>query len=359
MDSNTDASSNKAASAGSPTQSRPSSRLLSLDALRGLSIIIMLLVNNFGPSWLTPTQLRHAGWTGIHLADMAFPWFLFCVGVAIPFSVESAGRKGVVSWRYDLRALRRVLILIALGALLDITGDYPKVTFFSVGVLQTIALSYAVGVLLHDLSSHRRLLVATLFLAGYWAAIKFLPVPGMGVGAFEEKRNFILHLNRTYLGQVGLWNLSRVVPTSALVLIATAIGDMMRRSDWDRVRKATWLMISGALLVSSGFIWSLSLPFSKWAWTPSYVLLSAGTACLVLGVLDWMIDIAGWRRWASPLIVFGSNAILAYVLPVLSKPALYYGLHIRIEGWAGVLPFILFWWLVMWVLYKKRWFLKV
>jgi len=318
----------------------------------------MLLVNSLF-SWSdAPTQLRHAGWNGMHLADMAFPWFLLCVGVAVPLSAASAARRGVDNRVYALRIARRVLILLALGALLDTVGD-GRLTLFSVGVLQTIALAYAVGVLLYGLRPNARLIVAAALLLAYWAAIRFIPAPGMEAGSFEGDRNLILHLNRNYLGQLGLWNVTRLIPTSALVLIGTAIGDMVGRVDLDKLRKGIRLIKFGLAMVVLGYLWSLDLPFNKWMWTPAYILFSAGTGALALGIFDLVIDVAGFRAWAFPLIVFGSNAILAYVLPIISKSLILKPLHIFIHGWVGVIPFIVFWWLALWLLYRCKLFLRV
>ncbi|MCX6376587.1 MAG: DUF5009 domain-containing protein, partial [Armatimonadetes bacterium] len=105
-----------------PEESKSRTRLVSLDAFRGLSIILMLLVNNFGST--APVQLKHAAWgEHIHIADMAFPWFLLCVGVAIPFSAASFARKGLPYWKYDLRVFRRTLLLILIGAIPDSTFE--------------------------------------------------------------------------------------------------------------------------------------------------------------------------------------------------------------------------------------------
>jgi predicted acyltransferase len=336
-----------------------SGRFLSLDALRGLAILLMLLVNNFGTADVTPGQLVHTGWQGgIHLADMAFPWFLFCLGVTIPFSSLSARGKGVQPWKYDLRVLRRTIILLALGALLDSVGDH-RLVIFSIGILQTIGIAYFLSALLYDLPVHRRLFFAAAALVGYWAAIKYMPMPGAAAGTFEENRNFILYLNRTYFGPFGLWNLSRIVPTTALVLIGTAIGDMIVKEGMESNRKAAWLVASGIGLIVGGYLWALSLPFNKPVWTPSYILLSAGTGTLLLGVFYVLIDIKGWRNWALPLIVFGSNAILVYVLPIVLKETILIPTHLYIIGWLRVILFITFWWVIAWLLYRKRIFLRV
>ena len=352
---------------------KASSRLLSLDAFRGLAVIVMLLVNTFAGVRGTPTQFRHATWAEpIHLADLAFPWFLFCVGIAIPFSASSFKKKHLPSWKYDLKVFRRTLILLALGALLETTGDVDtsgilhslmtglhNVEFFSVGVLQTIAIAYAVSALLYDLNIHRRIAIASVTLIVYWAALKYVPIPGVGAGVFKEDENLILHLNRYYLGSVGLWNVTRLVPTTALVLIGTAIGDMLRQRTMSGARKSAWLIISGIVLMALGYIWSLSLPFNKPVWTPSYILLSAGTGAFVLGVLTALMDVLEWKRWGFPLLVFGANAIVAYVAPIVVKTTILSPLGIYILGWKAVLPFVLFWWIVLWLLYRKKWFIRV
>jgi predicted acyltransferase len=342
--------------AGSPVKA--GTRLIALDAFRGITIALMLLVNNFGGAAQAPTQLKHAGWEGtIHLADLAFPWFLLCVGIAIPFSVASAAKKGITNWRYALKVVKRIAILLALGAILDTSGDW-RITWFSIGVLQTIAIAYGFGALLYDLSGHRRLTLAGLGLVAYWACIKYLPIPGEGVGLFQEQHNFILHLNRSYLGEVGLWGLPRIVPTAALTLIGTIVGDMLRRADVDKRRKALWLLTSGLLIAVLGYLWSLSLPFNKWVWTPSYVLACAGAGLLLLGIVYCVTDIAGKNKWAFPFVVFGSNAIIAYVLPIAMKQLLLSPFGIYVYTWPLVIGYTLFWWVILWLLYRKKLFLR-
>lgn len=332
-------------------------RLISLDAFRGFSIVLMLLVNNFGSQ--APSQLRHHRWGEmIHVADLAFPWFLLCVGVAIPFSARSFKKKNLPEWKYDLRILRRTLLLILIGTLLDST-EGAGIVLFSIGVLQTIALSYMFSAFLYDLPTYRRLTVATIALGAYWAAIKYLPIPGIGSGFFEEQKNFIFHVNRTYFGQVGLWNLPRVVPTTALVLIGTAIGDLILWEKCREVCKSLWLMGAGVILLVAGMVWGHSLGFNKWVWTPSFILFSAGTGTLLLGMMHLVIDAKGRSRWSFPLVVFGSNAILAYVAPILVKGVVLSPLNVDIGGWLRCILFIAFWWIIMWVLYRKRICLKV
>lgn len=361
-----------------------SRRLISLDAFRGLTILLMFLVNNMALDTATPPQFLHAAWNkGVHVADMVFPWFLFCVGVSIPFSSSGFHKEGVppLPRRYVLRILRRTAALIFLGCLIDSSIAHHPV--FSLDVLQLIGLAYMAGAFLYGLPAWRRLLVASFLLAGYCAAIKFIPVPGVGTGVFEEERNLIKYLNVTYLNTVHLRGLPSVVPTAALVLIGTVSGDIFRKKDAPAPWKMTWLVVSGIVLVACGMLWNASLPFNKTVWTPSYILLTAGFAMLVLAFFYFFMDVKGWRMLARPLLFFGSNAILAYVAPILVKVLILQMWQVKnaagkvvslqqwlmdacfthagriAGGWLYTIAYIFFWWMILWIFYKRKIFLKV
>ncbi|MCL5104969.1 MAG: DUF5009 domain-containing protein [Armatimonadetes bacterium] len=356
-------------------------RLQSLDALRGLTIVLMLLVNNIALDQFTPRHLQHAPWaSGVTLADFVFPWFLFCVGAAIPFSASSFRKTGLPMWRYDIKAVRRAGLLVVLGCL--VVSSVAGKLVFALGVLQIIGLAYLVGALLYQLPLHRRLIVSALFLLGYWAAIKFIPVPGSGAGVFEENRNILFYINKTYLKPLGLAGLSSLIPTSALVIIGSAIGDLFHNKEMNAPRRLVWLAITGVALILGGIVWNTSLIYNKTFWTPSYILLTAGPGILVLGLLYLIIDIRGWRMWSFPLLVFGSNAILAYVAPILVKVLILQKVRVNYAGrsepisqwlvdffvahtgriaggWLYTATYIAVWWLILLVLYRKKWFLRV
>ena len=359
-----------------------SKRLVSLDAFRGLTIFGMLLVNNIMLDEATPRHFRHAAWNeGLNFADLVFPWFIFIVGVAIPYAVASHRRKGLPLWKYDLKVLSRAVTLVLLGCLID-SSIYRR-PIFDLNVLQLIGLAYLVAALLYELPVSRRIIIAAGFLLAHWAAIKFLPIPGVGQGVFTESRNFINHINQIYLQPVHLKGLISVVTTSALAMIGTLVGDILRAEPDNRRRKLTYLVIGGAALTLIGWVWGRDLPFNKPLWTSSYVVYSAGLGVLVLGVLYLVIDVARWRAWAFPLVIFGMNAIVAYVAPILVKvyifrdwmwtmpdgsnlpiglaiPHWFYGQFGRVPGgWAYAAAYIFFWWLVLLQMYRKKVFLRV
>lgn len=335
-----------------------SSRLLSLDAFRGLTIFLMLLVNNIGVEWYTPRSLVHAGWSGgVHLADFVYPWFLFCVGVAVPFSVASFRRKNLPTHKYYYKIIKRTAILVLLGVIISsLEVGYP---IFYFGILQTIGLAYCAGAFLYELSISRRLTVAACVLIVYWAILRWFPVPGIGAGVFEPGRNAIDYINREYLESFALDGLPLILPTMSLVVIGTTAGDIFRKKSLSSIKKSTRIILIGALLSAFGILWSLDIEFNKPIWTPSYVLLAAGTGAAILGVFYLIIDIGQKRSWSFPFIVFGSNAIFAYTIPIIIKILVLHKLGLNTGGWLRVSFWIIFWWIIMWLLYRKRIFLRV
>jgi predicted acyltransferase len=361
----------------------PSLRLLSLDAFRGLTIFMMLLVNNTALEVSTPPWVMHAPWNGgIYLADFVFPWFLFCVGLAIPFSISSFKRRGEPIWRLGLKVMQRTALLVFLGCLLD--SSINKRIAFSLGVLQIIGLASMVASFLYFLPLKPRLAAAFLMLIGYWAAIRFIPVPGLGSGVFLENQNLIYHINTVHLARFHIKGLLSVVPTGALALIGTAYGDLLRRKELLHSEKILRLVSTGAILVVLSLVWNIDLPYNKTVWTPSYIIFMAGSGAVVLSFFYYIIEERGKNRWAYPLIVFGSNAIVAYVVPILMKVWLFMtpvigspgdGRLISLQkwlitsltghlgvwagGWLYTFGYIALWWLILWILYLKRWFVRV
>lgn len=358
----------------------PQKRLASLDAFRGLTILGMLLVNNVALDTATPKYLTHAGWNqGINFADLVFPWFLLIVGVAIPFAVASNKKKGLTTWGYIVKAFSRAVILVLLGCLID--SSLARQPVFDLGVLQIIGLAYLVGALVYELPLAGRLVLAIILLTAHWAAIRFVPVPGLGTGVLDDGHNFVDHLNQVYLQPLHLSGLVSVVPTSALVMLGTIIGDLLRRDDWTYLRKSVFIIAGSLALLGAGWVWSLDLPFNKAMWTASYILFTAGLGAALLGLFYLLIDVRGWKSPAFPLVVLGSNAIFAYVAPILLKLYILQvwtwpdGSELSIQqaflnfgiahagriagGWLYTFSFIVFWWLVLFQLYRKKIFMRV
>jgi len=356
-------------------------RLVSLDAFRGFTIIAMLMVNNPGYDSAFPDQFRHAPWGKmVTFCDMIFPWFLFIVGVAIPYSAASFHKKNPSLLNYFVKAFRRMLLLIFFGILIDCS--ISKRISVGMNVLQLIGLAYFCGAVIYELPKMWRLYIAGLFLVLHWAIIKFVPIPDVGAGFFEEEKNIIHYINQQ-LSPFHLAGIISVIPTTALVLIGTYFGDLFRNENVKLLKKLQTLLLSGVILIIIGYLWHLNLPMSKHLWTSSYILFSAGTGCIVLGIFLFIIDFIGIQKWAFPFVIYGMNAITAYFFSIMVRVHTVQEWTTKtatgepISLWKAMLNFwtniaginfgsylftfsyIFFWWLVLLWMYKKKLFLRV
>ncbi|MHB2017878.1 MAG: acyltransferase family protein [Candidatus Xenobia bacterium] len=348
----------------------PRSRLLALDAFRGLTIVGMLLVNNVALDVDTPLQLLHAPWNqGVTFADLVFPWFLFIVGVAIPL----ASRRNVKS------AAIRALKLIALGILIDCSE--ARQIAVGLDVLQLIGMAYFIAMLYAELDTTRRLWLAAMMLIWNWAVARLIPVPGHPAGTFTQDVNVFAYADH-FLAPWHLRGILSAIPTAAMVLLGTVAGDVLR-SDRGQADKLRWMARYGALLGVLGLLWSLSIPFNKPVWTSSYILYGAGTATLTLAAIYWMLDVRGWHQAWFPFTVFGMNAIAAYFVPIIVKLHtigewkihLQEGFTVTVQdalqnsfyrhfgrvpgGWLYTLLYIGVCWLFVYGMYRRRVFWKV
>jgi predicted acyltransferase len=363
-----------------------SGRLLSLDAFRGLTIAGMILVNNPGCWGHIYAPLRHADWLGWTPTDLIFPFFLFIVGVSIPFSFGKRLERGDSRGLLLRHILRRSLILFGLGLFM---AAFPRFDFSGLrimGVLQRIGLVYllAAPAFLY-LGRWKRVFLAGTLLLGYWALLSWVPVPGYGVGDLSPDGNLGAFLDRMILGDrlwQGTWDpegLLSTLPAVVTTLLGIFTGEWIRHAE-SKERTVAGLLLAGVGGVAAGLLWNLSLPINKALWTGSYVLFSAGAGLLLLGLFFWIIEVKGRERWAKPFIIYGMNAIAVFVASGLMAKLM--GLmRVGIEdvplkswiynqllaSWAGplngsllfALSYVLFWLAIMWFLFQRRIFIKI
>jgi predicted acyltransferase len=314
--------------------------MVSLDVFRGTTIAAMILVNDPG-SWshIYP-PLEHAEWNGWTPTDLIFPFFLFIVGISLTLSFASRIARGLTRGALAIHVARRSALIFAIGLFLN---GFPEFDFSSIrimGVLQRIALCYLVAGLLYLATFQREAAVerparvhanlrvtaavAVALLAGYWALMTFVPVPGYGAGHLGKEDNLGAYIDRTLMGG-HLWGesvtwdpegLLSTLPAIASVLIGILAGEWLR-SDRRAGRKALGLAAAGLALLAAGRLIHPYFPINKNLWTSSFVLFTGGFAMLVLAACYWVIDVRAWRAWAAPFLVFGMNAILAYALAAL------------------------------------------
>jgi predicted acyltransferase len=283
----------------------------------------MLLVNNAVLDKYVPHPFVHAEFgRSPTLADMVFPWFLLVVGIAIPFSAAGKREQGMRAWQRGLMAVRRAVALYLVGALIDSSLWHSP--YWGLGVLQLIGLAYLVARAIYVLPAFLRAIVAGGLLGFYAWALNGMAYAGFKPGAFTETHNLAHYLNENYLAAYQMQGLMSVIPTAALALIGTLIGDGLARTRDVPASRAALLFAFGSGLMLIGMVWNLYQPMSKTFWTPSYITFAAGWGTLVFFALYLVADVAGhaWRplRWpAVPLAIFGANALIAYAGAILFK----------------------------------------
>jgi predicted acyltransferase len=374
-------------------------RLLSLDVVRGITIAFMIMVNNNGGRGSWPF-MNHAAWNGLTPTDLVFPTFLFEVGVSVVFAFEARLARGASRSSLAWHTVQRAVILFLLGV---VVNSFP---FFEVqhmrfyGVLQRIAVCFLVVGLFYLWDSRVWTKVAALVvaLAGYWVLLRWVPVPGAGLPGREipfmdQSMNLVSWLDRglfpnhLYL-EPPLFNvrdpegLLSDLPAVGTALIGVLTG-LWLRARKPLTTKTLGLAVAALVSLALGYLWSMSFPLNKNLWTSSYVLVAAGYSLALFTLVFWAIEQKGWRRgWTWVWMVFGANAIAAYMFSELLPSTLYnihwnaggqrvnllgyvfahLFAHIPNPGWAAF-AFSVFFTAVcfvpVWLLYRKKIFLKV
>jgi predicted acyltransferase len=337
-------------------------RLVSLDVFRGLTIALMILVNNAGSPAYWP--LQHAAWNGWTLTDMVFPSFLFIMGVAMTFSFAARAQRKEPRGKLVLHLFRRAAILFFLGLVVNGFPHYHLQTFRILGVLQRIALCYLSAGLLYLWLAGKpvrtRVLtmasVAFVLIAGYAALLKLFPVPGFGSNRMDPMGNLGAYLDRIILTTKHMYTggvappgyegngivydpegLLSTLPAIANVLIGLLAGEWLR-SPAPGAKKALKLAAAGVALFLLGYLFHPWMPFNKRIWTSTFVLLTTGFSLMVFSFCYWVVDLRRWRGWIVPALVFGTNAILAYTMSELLAPSLdliHVGTsNLTVHGWA-------------------------
>lgn len=382
---------------GSTVADRYSGRLMSVDLYRGLAVAGMILVDNPGSDDLAYCPIKHAEWNGWTPADFIFPSFVFLVGVSMAFSFAARLRRGESRQKILRHAFFRTLILIAIGLLVNVSPliGLDVHTWRIYGVTQRIALCYfAAAILILWTNRRTQAIVLGICLVGYWALLRFVSVPGFGVPGhdipfMDPERNIVAWLDRKLLAG-RLYNgvrdpegLLSTIPAIGTILMGVLTGHWLR-SEKPAAQKAFRMLCVGIPTLLAGVAWNRWFPINKNLWTSSFVLLTGGFALVFLAFLYWAVEIKKWRGiWTMPILVFGMNAIAGFVADSLVYgPG--YSFTVKTAG-GGTLSWheaaqawlmshganaanaslvysvaaVLFCWTLLWLLWRKRIFLKV
>ncbi|QDW23030.1 acyltransferase family protein [Flavobacterium sp. KBS0721] len=355
-------------------------RLISLDVFRGLTILLMTIVNNPGDWGNVYPPLLHAEWHGCTLTDLVFPFFIFIMGVAVPLAMPDKFYDGTTFNKILVRSLRmlclgiffnffgkiqlfglegipllmgRLIITVAVGYALmgSFSSKIKNILAFSIlfiylllaysgieayqdvrlpGVLQRIAIVYFVVSLLYLKTSQKtQIITGIVLLLGYWAIMTLIPVPGIGEANLDKGTNLaswldsILLKGHMYRGTV-TWDpegILSTIPSIVNGIIGLLIGQLLQ-TDMIKIQKAQRMGIIGTILIFFGLIWDIIFPINKSLWTSSYVLYTTGLATVVLTILYYIIDIANYKKGFKPFLVWGVNPMIVFFTSQIIPQAL-------------------------------------
>lgn len=362
-------------------------RLQALDVLRGLTIALMILVNTPGSWTYVYAPFRHAQWDGCTPTDLVFPFFLFIVGVSMWFSFKKYGtgltKEGL------LKILKRFLLIYLIGLLLNGFPYYDLENLRIYGVLQRIAIAYALAAILSLAFDYKKLVVIFItLLLGYWGIIYF----GGSGDVYSLETNVVRQLDLWLFGENHIYHgygipfdpegLLSSIPAVGTVLLGYFTGRIIETSD-DTMQGIKKLILYGITGVILGLIWNIFFPINKPIWSSSYVIFTGGLAMLFLSLLLWVIDVKGLKKWSQPFIHFGTNPLFIYVFAGLFARAIgiikitnSLGEQVSIKNYLfndifaplagnmngsllfGITHIILFW-LITYILYRNKIFIKI
>ncbi|WP_348824556.1 acyltransferase family protein [Flavobacterium aestuarii] len=355
-------------------------RLISLDVFRGLTILLMTIVNNPGSWSAIYPPLEHAPWHGCTPTDLVFPFFVFIMGAAISFAMPAKSYDSTTFNKIFTRSLRMVClgiffnffgniqlfglegIPLLIGRLLitalagyALMGNfsarlktYLAVSIFIIymilaysgieayesvrlpGVLQRIGIVYFIASLLYLKTTQRTQLVAAiLILLGYWAIMTLIPAPGFEITNLEKGTNLAAWADNILL-KGHMWEATKTwdpegilstIPAIATGIIGLLIGQILN-STLLKNEKAKKLLLIGTILIILGQVWNIVFPINKALWTSSYVLYTAGLATFVLAILYYLIDVADYKKGTRLFLIWGVNPMIVFFLSQIIPQAM-------------------------------------
>ncbi len=374
-------------------------RLVALDVFRGLTVAGMLLVNDPGTWSAIYPPLEHAEWNGWTPTDVIFPFFLFVAGVTTHLSLTARRAAGADDRALQRQILRRGALIVLFGLLMAVFPFFPMARFTHIripGVLQRIGVAYTIAALtsMRTTLKQQAVIVASILL-GYWFVMTLVPVPGAmgGIGATlnnAPSRTLAAWTDRLLLGG-HLW-INSVTwdpegPLSTIPAVGTAMLGIFAGRWLGEKRpldeRLNGLFAVGALGMMVGLMWNWSFPINKSLWTSSFVVFTAGMACVSIATISWIIDVKGVTWWTRPVVIYGINPIIAFVGSGLMERMIYtvwkvdfHGVQTPVQAvvyesvfrpmlsprnasLAFAISFVLMWYVILWALARKNIIFKV
>ena len=317
----------------SDNKSLDKGRMMSLDALRGLDMFFLVglagifqalpkVSDNSLNNWLA-NQCQHPEWQGFTTYDLIFPMFIFIVGVSMSFSFskrleQEGGKRNLFK-----HVLTRTIILAVLGVILWQTpgGAHPYYGFYS--VLYRIGFSYFFAALIMINTNIRgQIYWAFGLLIGYWIVMRFVPVPGYGMGDFSQDGNLSTYISNhvaNFISPKFKYVFSITLITSISNALFGVLAGHWLMSAKKPTEKSIGLLVAGIGFIIAALIVHLDFPINKKLASPSFTLLTCGISAIFLSLFYWIIDVKGYKKWAFFFVVVGVNSLTIYVANSLFK----------------------------------------
>jgi predicted acyltransferase len=392
-----------------------SQRLISLDALRGFTIVLMVIVNDPGSWSHVYTPLLHADWNGITLTDLVFPFFLFIVGVSITLAYSKRLIKGADRKEMYKKIFSRAVKIMLLGWFLWLWPNFNFEGIRLAGVLPRISVVFLVCALIFlNTNWKQQIWIASLTLIGYWLLMALIPVPiddviqnalvsgqvqysgGMleigpiqkisedAISAnYEPGVNLAAWLDRIFLPgsfwQV-TWDPEGLVSTFPAIItgiIGMLVGKVIISLE-NPYKRLTWVFFIGFSLYLLGETWGWFMPFNKNLWSSSFTLWTAGVCTMGLAAAILVVDVLGYTKWTKLGRVYGANAITSYVLAGMFTLIFYsdifggyalndlwmdsmqeFGMDAKLASLIYAIIYMLIIYIPAYILYRKKIFIKV
>lgn len=384
-----------------------SSRLLSLDVLRGITIAGMIMVNNPGSWSYVYTPLGHAQWNGLTPTDLVFPFFMFIMGISTYISLRKFGFKP--DKKTIFKIIKRTVVIFAIGlglgwlslsfrtfnnlgdaALSGLERFLQAISNFEnlriLGVMQRLAITYCITSLVAIFVKHKYIPVIIVAALVAYAILLFV---GNGFDFSED--NIISRIDRSVLGVSHMYKDSGIamdpeglissISAATHVLIGFCCGQVLLTIKHNR-NCTLQLFIIGTIMMFSGFLLAYGCPINKKIWSPTFVITTCGLACTLLALLVWIVDVKGYKSWSIFFESFGVNPLFVYVLAGVLSVLLtnigfmYNGAMISIKNivyqivlqplfgdYPGSLLYALLFLAIIWlvgnILYKKKIYIKI
>ena len=359
-------------------------RVVSVDIFRGATIVLMILVNTPGTWEYVYGPLLHAEWHGYTPTDLVFPFFLYIVGTSIVLAYRDREPDAATVRKISIRTLKLIGLGLFLGAF---TISFPFIKPFEEirfpGVLQRIGIVFFITALLY-IYTNRKILVAVCIslLIGYWLWMGFVPLEGAAPTFDRAPNNWANYIDYHILGShmykadYDPEGILSTIGAVATCLFGVFAGWTITSNGGKKVEK---LVLAGVALLLLGYAWNIAFPINKALWTSSYVLVTAGWAGIILGVVYYLSDAKKLYR-GTIFRYAGANAIILYFLSsfitklwyeieVAEGISLHQWLFTKLFRYEGVsaefssmvygLSVVGFYLLLAYILYRKKIFIKV